>query len=211
MKDRGDFNLIIFDFDGVLCKNKFFYCNESKKKPGLLKKIDDLVFGEKHIIIDKWMRGDYKYGDVINIIEKELGISKKDIKLYLFKSIELFKISKNFINLLEKLKRHKYKLILVSNNVDIFDLISINCNLKKYFEYIIKSTDIGYLKHEKNGILYDFALSKVNNIDFKNCLLIDDSKKACNAFKNKNGSAIQYVGFKEMMENLRILLYNTSL
>lgn len=211
MSKNYDIKLIIFDFDGVLCNNKLFYCDESKKNPNLLTQIDKLIFKDDHIIIDEWMRGKYKYTDVINIIEKELHFPNEKIKTYLFESIKSFEIDKRFINLFKKLNKLKYQLILVTNNIDLFDLISTNCKLEKYFKYIIKSTDIGCLKHENNGSLYEFALSKVDENNFTDCLLIDDSEKACNTFKNKNGHVIKYINFNDMIEKIRVLLYNLSL
>lgn len=109
----------------------------------------------------------------------------------------MMRIDKNLLDLAKQLKSKNRKVALVTNNMDVFNTVTIKHNrLDQIFPIIINSYDHGLMKHDENGKLFDIALDKVDESDYSKVLLIDDSIRMRTAFENKGGSIFPYDTFE---------------
>ncbi len=200
------FNKIFFDFDGVLCKD-YFYSNLKELHPEVYKFINESVFGKGRDIPDKWMRAKMTTEDVNRYISKNTNIEFDILSNLFIESVKAMKVDNRLINLAKTLLSKGRKVALVTNNMDVFNSVTIkNHNLDQLFPLIINSFDYGLMKHDENGRLFEIALEKLGESDFSDTLLIDDSSTMRASFENRGGATFPYEtfeGFESWMnENL---------
>lgn len=179
--------MIFFDWFHTLSNNTFWDHLNNDINRDLYNRITAKVFKNENISIKEWMRGNIKTEDVLKVVAeneadflfllKELEYSCKNTK-FAYVGIE---------TILNKLKNNKIKLGIATDNMDVFMKYTVpNLNLNKYFDYIICSSDIGYLKLDtvnEKPIFFEKTL-KENNLTYKDCLFIDDQEKFIDFYKN---------------------------
>ena len=78
-------------------------------------------------------------------------------------------------------------MILVTDNMDCFTrFIAPALGLEKIFDKIINSSDLGYLKTEREGETF-LACSRALHIPMNRTFLIDDSSETCEFFNSLGG------------------------
>jgi len=182
---------VFFDFDGVLCTDRFFAALKPDY-PQVQEWISQHVFGgEKYG--DRWMRGEFTYRQINRIIAGATGISNDLLDKVLIAGVGRMKVNAALIQFAEKLKQNDIKVALVTNNMDVFNEITIPVKqLDRTFPLIVNSCDFKLLKQDENGRLFDIAREKLSFATFKDILLIDDSVTYCEIFKEKGGKIYQY-------------------
>jgi FMN phosphatase YigB (HAD superfamily) len=160
--------------------------------PQVLDWISRHIFsGEKYG--DRWMRGGLTYRQINRIISEATGISQDLLNERLIPSVRRMKVNPSLIQLAENLKTRGIQVALVTNNMDVFNQVTIpEKQLDKTFPVIINSCNHGLMKQDENGRLFDIAREKLGLPDFKDILLIDDSVTYCDIFKAKGGQAYFY-------------------
>ena len=187
---KNKYKAIIFDFDGVLCYDRFYTTLPSKYSE-VSKYIQEVVFGS-HGMVNNWMRGRYTWRDINRIVANNTDIDYEELNKLFVKSVEAMKLDPQIMEYVQSLKDRGYKLGLVTNNMDVFSEIHIsNHNLDKFFDVIECSFDRKMLKHDNNSELFKIALKKLG-ANAKDTLLVDDSEKACKAFADINGNTFLY-------------------
>jgi FMN phosphatase YigB (HAD superfamily) len=182
---------VFFDFDGVLCTDRF-YSTLKPDYPHVLDFIGEHIFGgEKYA--DRWMRGEYNYRQINKIISDATGISYEKLKELLITSVCRMAVNPALVQFAEILKQKHIKTALVTNNMDVFNEITISeKRLDNTFPVIVNSYDYKIMKQDENGRLFDIALRKLGLSSYEGVLLIDDSVTCCDIFREKGGAAYQY-------------------
>jgi FMN phosphatase YigB (HAD superfamily) len=182
---------VFFDFDGVLCTDRFF-ASLKPDYPHVQEWINRHVFGGEKWG-DKWMRGELNSHQMNQIIANATGISYDLLDRILPEGVGRMQVNQVLLQYAETLKHQGVKVALVTNNMDVFNEIIIPVKqLDKVFPVIVNSCDYGLMKQDENGKLFDITLEKLGIASFEGVLLIDDSAGYCDIFKAKGGMAYQY-------------------
>jgi len=190
-KSMPEISVVFLDFDGVLCTDRF-YTTLMPEYPQALEWIGEHIFsGEKYC--DRWMRGEFTYRDINRIISDSTGIYPEVLNELLVSSVRQMKINRALIQFAEKLKKKAIKTALVTNNMDVFNEITVpEKHLDKTFPVIVNSCDFKIMKQDENGRLFDIALHRLGLSSYEGVLLVDDSVTYCDIFKEKGGMVYQY-------------------
>jgi FMN phosphatase YigB (HAD superfamily) len=182
---------VLFDFDGVLCTDRF-YTTLLPDYPYVVKWIRHNIFGgEKYC--DAWMRGELTWWDINKLIAAATGIECELLDEKLAESVRSMKVNETLLRWAEIFKNKGIKVALVTNNMDIFNEITVpEKGLDKVFSLIVNSYDYRLMKQDEDGRLFDIVREKLGMADFKDILLIDDSEVYCDIFKKKGGQAYLY-------------------
>jgi len=187
---------VFFDFDGVLCTDRFFAVLKPDY-PHVQEWISQHVFGGEKWG-DKWMRGELNYRQINRVISDATGISNELLDRILPEGVRRMQVNTTLIQWAETLKNQGVKVALVTNNMDVFNEITIpDKKLDKTFPVIVNSCDYGLMKQDENGKLFDIALQKLGLTTFRDVWLIDDSAGYCDIFKAKGGEAYQYSNLQD--------------
>ncbi|MBI2663623.1 HAD family phosphatase [Candidatus Woesearchaeota archaeon] len=194
--------VIIFDIGGVLINvNKELRCEKLQKYSKLSKKeIHGIVFDKKNGLSNKFNEGkmsSYKfYESLCNKVDSKISYEK-------FKSLwNIAEITdKKINNLILKLKKNDYRLIILSNINDLhFNYISKKYkNLIKNFDDFILSYKIGVRK--PNDGIYKEAI-KLSGCDPSQIVFIDDEKSNVMAAQKLGINIIQFKSVAQLEKDL---------
>lgn len=195
---------VIFDFDGVLCHDRFYEEMLLPQYQELHGWMQDNIFGDTGLF-QQWMRNEVTTDDINEIIVKGTGHGKDFLNSILSKSLQEIRLDEKMFNLAKDLKGlYSKKIAIVTDNMDIFsNVIAKKHKLNEVFDAVINSADYGCLKIEQNGKLFDKALEILNE-KIENCLFIDDTIGKVEAFKEKGGQGYLYKDFEEFNNFLKI-------
>jgi FMN phosphatase YigB (HAD superfamily) len=140
------------------------------------------------------MRGEFTYQQINQIIASSTGIQFDTLTDLFRQSVHEMKLDQKILNFALELKSRKIPIAIVTDNMDIFNEITIPAkNLLTIFPIIINSFDYKIRKRDNNGQLFDIALEKLGIVSYKDVVLIDDSEKTCKLFEQKGGRAYLFV------------------
>jgi FMN phosphatase YigB (HAD superfamily) len=197
-----NYQTILFDFDGVLCKDRFYEKTLLPKYRKVYDWIQSTVFGNKELVW-KWMRGQIDSIGINRLIAESTGIGfEKLIELY-EESVRKMELEKETIALVKLLKQSGKKVGIVTDNMDVFTNITIPSHqLNVLFDVTINSADYGLLKKDDNGKLFDIALASLDE-KIENSLMIDDSDSTIKLYGQKGGQGFRYHGIAELKSFLQ--------
>jgi FMN phosphatase YigB (HAD superfamily) len=191
------YEAIIFDFDGVLCHDRFYEKSLLPENEHVYRWIQSNIFSN-HQLIHDWMRGKIKWQDINKIISEATGVNQTILDKLFIDSVQKMNIDHQMLQFCHELKKLGIKIAIVTDNMDIFSEITTSRpELKKIFDVIINSADFGLLKKDGNGKLFEIAL-KALKCDIKNSLLIDDSKSTTDFYKKMGGNCFYYQDFQRL-------------
>jgi FMN phosphatase YigB (HAD superfamily) len=191
------YRVVLFDFDGVLSRG-YFYSGLKKDAPLVYNFIEENVFGSLSGKMDQWMKGQLTWVQINQLIAQETEFDEQKLYEHLVGSIRRMKIEQRLLELSSQLQEKGVKVGLVTDNMDIFNEVTIQHHkLAEFFPVIINSCDYGLLKHEKEGELFEIALEKLQHNSFEEALLIDDSQRIVQVFQNKGGSIYTYINYEQ--------------
>lgn len=194
------YQTILFDFDGVLCKD-YFYNNLLELYPDVYSFIQTKIFWGESDLPHKWMRNELGKNDINTYISNQTGIDYIILTSLFEESVRRMRINENLLMIAKELKNQWKNIALVTNNMDVFNEITIEHNhLNDIFPLIINSCDYGMMKHEQDWKLFDITMEKIWCNDYGTSLLIDDSKMARSAFEQKWGNTFAYSDFDEFYD-----------
>jgi len=152
------YRTVLFDFDGVLCKGRFYGESLLCKYPEVYGWIQENIFRDKDLV-GKWMRGTVNSDDINKIVSENTGMNFDVLEELYEESIRKMKPEEGVLSLAELLKNSGAKIGIVTDNMDVFSQITVrNHNLANIFDMIINSADYGILKRDDDGRLFDIAL-----------------------------------------------------
>lgn len=196
------YQAVLFDFDGVLCKGRFYEKTLLPNHSGIYNWIQTNIFGNKEMVRD-WMRNRVNSTEINELIAKNTEIERKLLDELYEESIRRMELEKEVIDLAESLKLSGKKIGIVTDNMDVFTKITIpNHRLDTLFDIIINSADHGLLKKDENGKLFDIALTALER-KIENSLMIDDSESTIELYKQKGGQGFVYKNSTELKSFLR--------
>ncbi|MEK7071966.1 MAG: HAD family hydrolase [Patescibacteria group bacterium] len=188
---------VLFDFDGVLCKGRFYEKTLLPNHPEVYNWIQKNIFRNKEMV-HNWMRNQITSVEINELIAENTGIEYKLLNELYEESIRRMELEKEIIYLSESLKLSGNKIGIVTDNMDIFSKITVpNHQLDTLFDVIINSADYGLLKKDENGKLFDIALTFLGE-KIENSLMIDDSEKTIELYQRKGGSGFVYRDITEL-------------
>jgi len=188
---------VFFDYDGVLCTDRF-YATLKQDYFQALQFIDETIFGGPQKYADRWMRGEFSYHEINQLISDATDIPFDKLTILFKAGVRQMRKNQALIQFALSLKRRGIKIALVTNNMDIFNEITVpEKKLAEVFPVIINSFDYKILKHDENGKLFDLALEKLGLDSYQGVWLIDDRPTPCAVFAAKGGDAYQYSEQKE--------------
>ncbi len=189
---------VIFDFDGVLCKDRFYGKSLLPDYPEIYGWIQKNVFTDDELM-QRWMRGELDYREINKFIIKNTGFDESLLNKLFLESVKKMELDQRVVNLAKTLKKDIGKIALVTDNMDVFSEITVpRHRLKELFDIVINSADYGCLKKDQPGRLFDKAAQELKEV-IENCLLIDDSDKTIKFFEEKGGQGFLYKDFSELI------------
>jgi FMN phosphatase YigB (HAD superfamily) len=184
---------VLFDFDGVLCTDRF-YTTLEPEYPDVISWINRHVFGGENYFV-RWMRGEYTHRQINAIIAEKTGLEFNKLNELFIESVRQMKINPVVIEFAKKLQHKNIKTALVTGNMDIFNEITVpEKQLDKVFPVIVNSYDFNLLKVDENGKLFDIALHQLGLASCEGVILVDDSLTHGQIFKEKGGEFFYYTG-----------------
>ena len=189
---------IIFDFFGVLITDGLTAIVSGLRKTDRSKadRIVKLVLAASKGVMDA--------GDSRKAVATELGLTVEAYK-ELIKSSE----TKN-VPLLAYIKklRQNYRTAILSNVISGgLEARFPHKQLNEYFDVIIASGDVGYIKPEKE--IYNTCAQKLR-VKNEECVFIDDISKYCEAARAVGMQAIEYRDFEQLKRELTSLLADSN-
>ena len=197
------YQTILFDFDGVLCKGRFYEKTLLSNYSKTYDWIQRNIFGNKELV-QKWMRNQISSAEVNRLIVENTGIGYETLDELFKESIRKMELEREIRDLAESLRSSGRKIGIVTDNMDIFTEITIpNHQLDKLFDIIINSADYGVLKKEADGKLFDIALTALGET-IGDSLMIDDSEATIELYKQKGGNGFIYKSPTELKSFLQV-------
>lgn len=211
----NNYKIVFLDWNGTLSKSKFWgHLQSSNKKEDkiLFDEIENTLFGQFRELLKPWMRGEYKSEDVCRKIADFLNFSYELIYREFVKSCELMEFCDfeipAFINLIKKTGS---SVVVATDNMDSFLRWTYPALQKKYgdiFDDVLSSSQIGAMKEDMDGdinMFFDNYL-KNKNLQYNNCVLIDDSLDKNGVFSKIGMDYIQVPTTEDFIFSLRKLI-----
>ena len=196
------YQTVLFDFDGVLCKGRFY---EKTLLPDYSEIYDwnQMNIFENKEMVRNWMRNRVNSAEINELIAKNTGIECNFLNELYEESIRRMELEKEVKDLAELLKLSGKKIGIVTDNMDIFTKITIpNHRLDTLFDIIINSADYRILKKDEKGKLFDVALAALGE-KIENSLMVDDSESTVELYRQKGGQGFVYKNPAELKSFLR--------
>lgn len=181
--NMNNIKTIFLDWNGTICNNVFWEQLNSENTKELFDKITKSLFVNNGRLINPWMKNEINMNDIINIVCDETKINKRFLKEQLiYSSINMNFINLEIPNIIKLIQEKGIKVVLASDNMDIFRYTITNLKLDLLFDDILLSNEIGFLKTEWNGnnSLFFENYIKRKELNANECILIDDSKDLIN-------------------------------
>ncbi|MEI8061305.1 MAG: HAD family hydrolase [Candidatus Berkelbacteria bacterium] len=194
---KSNLKTVLFDFDGVLCRDRFYEKTLLPDYADVYDWIQENIFAN-HELVGKWMRGKVSSSDINLLIAANTGIDYKTLVTLYKESVRQMQLDQNLLDLAQLFRKSGVKVAIVTGNMDVFSQITVpNYKLNEKFDLIVNSADYKLNKDDENGKLFDIVMEELG-ADIKNSLLIDDSAKTINLFKRKGGQGHIYKNFEKL-------------
>jgi len=173
--------LICSDCNGVLDHvnhdySQTGYYNTKESGFELYSKINKIIF-ESRYLNKSWMVNELSFEEMNLILSNKLNVEKEYLDKVLIQSIKEIKWNWDLINLYQKYRQQGIKVIITTDNMDIFSKIAIPYNnFDEYFDKIFNSADIKLLKIENDYQFFN-DISNEYGLNTSEILIIDDNKK----------------------------------
>lgn len=189
--------IIFLDFNWVISHNRF-RSRLSQTHKSAYEAIQENIFLSKTNLVQKRMKWEVHYRDIINIIYQKTLINLDVLEDILKEDCENMDIDRDLVDYLSKLD---YYLILVTDNMDCFDKWIFPTLIKSWrFEYIWSSCGAGHLKADSWWKVF-VEIAQRYNIPIKKCYLIDDSLKNCMILDNIWWNGIHFTSKETIFNN----------
>ncbi len=184
---KKDLKVIFVDWYRTLCSCPFFH-NLQQVNPKLFQRLDDKMFEELPLsLLVDWMRGRVNRNHILQqMSDDELGFDEIG-RLLKYGAATMKLDNEAFLPLIQSLRKKGLKVVLATDNTDVFcDYTVPALRLNRYFDGIISSNQVGYVKDDvvaDKMLFFDKFLSK-NNLSYSEAMLLDDSVETCRLCKS---------------------------
>jgi epoxide hydrolase-like predicted phosphatase len=196
---------IIFDFGGVFVTNGIKAARKIFSKK-LKVDLEKFWFEEMKSYWNKLKTGKISEDYFWKKFKEKLKKMGKDFDEDEFKKtfFKYQKKNKKVANIIENLRKKGYRTAILSNNVRAWmDEYNKRDNLKKYFDVIVSSDEIGYAKPSKK--IYEIFLKKVGAKP-EDCIFVDDKERNLKTAEKIGMKTIVFKGVKHFEKELNKLL-----
>lgn len=165
--------VLLVDFDGVLSNGKF-YDSKLLGENELSRNVQRYLFalGQDKLIQD-WMKGIRTYQEVHEQVSPALSIPVRKLNMLLEQSVKEFVFNRPLLDYLKTLRQLSWKVFLYTDNMDVFDKLSVPYHgLNEHFDAIYSSSAYGYLKFEDPTLFS--LLKQEQGITNQQVYLVDD-------------------------------------
>ena len=191
---------ILFDFYKTLSNDHYF---KLPKKYNT--KIAEVLFEDesKKDLLNNWWLGNISSNDIVQHLSAALLIPPEYLLNNLKTHARKMTLNKALFDFSQAAREKGYYMAIVTVNSDVFttDVVP-GLKLDTYFDCIINSSD--HTTIDKNT-LCTIAMSKLDNdLDFKDCLLLDDNEQNIQNFITLGGKGYTYTNdenFREWLQN----------
>ena len=189
MKKYPDIRAVIIDFGFTLSSDYYF------RELGLqyTDRIAQFVFSRDSEIGRRWMGGLISSHEVSERLSDCLGLSADEIHSALARGCSRMSFNQSVWNFARTQRADGRKLALVTGNADIFrEVIVPSHGLDREFDSIVSSSDFGVELPSKQP-LWDAAFDALGpEFGYANSLLIEDTRREVELFRDLGGAAYQY-------------------
>lgn len=176
--------ILFIDFDGTLCHDRFWRNIDTD----IFDQIQNFLFSENKSVIQDWMKGIYSSEYINQLISKELNIPFDKIWKVFVEDCKNMTISGDILNRIEKFRKD-YTTVLITDNMDCFTRFTVPAQkLDSFFDSIVNSFENKKFKEHNDGEVF-IQLADRANTKIEDCILIDNSKSACEIFSKLGGKS----------------------
>jgi len=169
--------LICTDCNGVLehIDHDYSISGYYKGNTEIIDKINNLIFSSKYLL-KSWNVNEITSKELNKIFSHKFNISEIFLNELLIQNIKDFSWNWDLINLFQIYRGQGIKIIMTTNNIDLFTEIAVPYNnFNSYFDKIYNSADLMCLKEDNDFELYkkiaiEYGLNK------SEILVIDDNQ-----------------------------------
>lgn len=200
---------IFLDWNGTICNNVFWQQLDNNSTKEIFEKIKKYLFIDNRNLIDPWMKNQLSMNDIINIISNETKINKQFLKEQLiFSSENMNFVNPEIPNIIKSIQEKNIKVILASDNMDVFRYTISKLKLDLLFDDLLLSNEIGFLKTEWTGntSLFFKNYIKRKNLNLSECILIDDAKNLIDICHDIGMQNLKIDNCHETINKLKIFL-----
>lgn len=154
---------IFLDWNGTICNNVFWEQLNNSTTKEIFDKITKCLFIKHNHLINSWMKNILSMNDIIDIVSRETNIDKYFLKEQLIiSSLGMNYVDLNIPNIIKLIQIKGIKVVLASDNMDVFKYTITNLKMDLLFDDLLLSNEIGFLKSELNDSksLFFWALYK---------------------------------------------------
>lgn len=164
---------LLVDFDGVISNGKF-YDSKVLGRNELSQTVQRYLFApDQDALIQDWMRGVRTYQEVHEQVSAALDIPLHELDTFLEQSVKEFVFNHSLLDYIDTLRRTGWKVYLYTDNMDIFDKLTVPYHgLQEYFDAIYSSSAYGCLKFEDPTLFS--LLKQEQGISHQQVYLVDD-------------------------------------
>jgi FMN phosphatase YigB (HAD superfamily) len=189
MKKYPDIRALIIDCGFTLSSEYYF----RELGPQYTDRIAQFVFSRDSEIGRRWMGGLISSHEVSERLSDCLGLSADGIQSALARGCSRMSFNRSVWNFARTQRADGRKLALVTGNADIFrEVIVPSHGLDREFDSIVSSSDFGVELPSKQP-LWDAAFDALGpEFGYANSLLIEDTRREVELFRDLGGAAYQY-------------------
>jgi FMN phosphatase YigB (HAD superfamily) len=176
---------VVFDFHGVLSVDQYW----QKTKASVFSCVQSSVFVETNSFVQDWMRGRITSEQVCSLLATKLNLDYKEVLTALVESCGTFHLQPRVLQRIKRL-RATMPVFLVTTNMDCFTRYVIpQTDIEGEFDRIVSSSELGLLKEDNNGEIFERLANDVS-IPVSEMCLLDDSPNIGNIFESLGGNYI---------------------
>lgn len=200
---------IFLDWNGTICNNVFWQQLDNNSTKEIFEKIKKCLFIDNGNLIDPWMKNQLSMNDIVDTIYNETKINKQFLKEQLiFSSENMNFVNPEIPNIIKSIQEKDIKVILASDNMDVFRYTISKLKLDLLFDDLLLSNEIGFLKTEwtGNASLFFKNYIKRKNLNLSECILIDDAKNLIDMCHDIGMQNLKIDNCHEIINKLKIFL-----
>lgn len=187
---------VVFDFANTLSFTPYFWPLGEE----FLTVVTEAIFtGEnKALWAGPWCRGELSSEDIANYLSGLTGVPTKRILMALDEGCSNLQLNPAIWRFAKSQRAQGRHSVLATVNMDVFTRVVAPAHgFDRVFDVVVNSADFG--TEDKNA-LCDIAFSRLEGCTFQNSLMIDDSARVTEAFRNRGGIAYQYTSDEAFAE-----------
>ena len=209
--DLEEIKCFVFDFGGTLSSHPYFYVCPPNC-PDWVDLFQNHVFSDS-LMFDQWMEGTISAENMAEMMAPVTRLPGSEVLEYMKKGLKNLSQNDAVRRLVIASKEMGKRTALVTGNIDLFDSVVVpDLDLESLFDVIVNSCRSRELRKVH---LWDEAFKILGgDITYETSLLIEDSSKNVNMFREQGGFGHHYRDdqtLKTYMKEIGVLLkYNAE-